>query len=393
MHPERGGRKRPPSVRHEGQHALSPAMSHDDLARFDFVMTSYFHVAQDIYPGNKRAYQTRAEPAFAKRQGHRPATRAEVRAAMYADPYWQMWSSLKRGNQELSYAARSDVLAHEFDRLEARAAKKNGRGTSTLRLDPDLEVPRYVTAVDLHCMPGGYNADDGAGLYAGAMYDTASLYLATGGEFGKWNDAAGWSMVNWIVTQFPDVKPKRILDLGCTVGHSTLQLAQHFPEAEVHAIDACAPLLRFAKARADSLGVAVHFSQQNAETTDLPDNHFDVVTSAMFLHEVPQKSMRRVAKEIHRILKPGGVMLHAEQPQYHGQPPDEQFLRECDTRFNNEPFRCAFRDMDLVKLATDAGFAATSVGREMGPGCVKGKRRIEVRGPGLWLFYTARKTR
>ena len=393
MHPERGGRKRPPSVRHEGQHALSPAMSHDDLARFDFVMTSYFHVAQDIYPGNKRAYQTRAEPAFAKRQGHRPATRAEVRAAMCADPYWQMLSSLKRGNQELSYAARSDVLAHEFDRLEARAAKKNGRGTSTLRLDPDLEVPRYVTAVDLHCMQGGYNADDGAGLYAGAMYDTASLYLATGGEFGKWNDAAGWSMVNWIVTQFPDVKPKRILDLGCTVGHSTLPLAQHFPEAEVHEIDACAQLLRFAKARADSLGVAVHFSQQNAETTDFPDNHFDVVTSAMFLHEVPQKSMRRVAKEIHRILKPGGVMLHAEQPQYHGQPPDEQFLREWDTRFNNEPFRCAFRDMDLVKLATDAGFAATSVGREMGPGCVKCKRRIEVRGPGLWLFYTARKTR
>ncbi len=393
MHPERGGRTRPPSVRHEGQHALSPAMSHDDLARFDFVMTSYFHVAQDIYPGNKRAYQTRAEPAFAKRQGHRPATRAEVRTAMYADPYWQMWSSLKRGNQELSYAARSHVLAHEFDRLEARAAKKNGRGTSTLRLDPDLEVPRYITAVDLHCMPGGYNADDGAGLYAGAMYDTASLYLATGGEFGKWNDAAGWSMVNWIVTQFPDVKPKRILDLGCTVGHSTLPLAQHFPKAEVHAIDACAPLLRFAKARADSLGVAVHFSQQNAETTDFPDNHFDVVTSAMFLHEVPQKSMRRIAKEIHRILKPGSVMLHAEQPQYHGQPPDEQFLREWDTRFNNEPFRCAFRDMDLVKLATDAGFAAASVGREMGPGCVKGKRSIEVRGPGLWLFYTARKTR
>jgi len=86
-------------------------------------------------------------------------------------------------------------------------------------------------------------------------------------------------------------------------------------------------------------------------------------------------------------------MLHAEQPQYHGQPPDEQFLREWDTRFNNEPFRCAFRDMDLVMLATGAGFAAASVGREMGPGCVMGKRGIEVRGPGLWLFYTARKTR
>lgn len=393
MHPERGGRKRPPSVRHEGQHALSPAMSHDDLARFDFVMTSYFHVAQDIYPGNKRAYQARVEPTFVKQHGHKPATRAEVRKAMYADPYWQMWSSLKRGNQELSYAARSHVLAHEFDRLEALAAKKKSAGLSTLRLNPGLKVPRYVTAVDLHCMPGGYNGDDGAGLYAGAMYDTASLYLATGGEFGKWNDAAGWSMVNWIVSQFPDIVPTRILDLGCTVGHSTLPLAQHFRKAEVHAIDACAPLLRFAKDRADSLGVAVHFSQQNAETTDFPDNHFDVVTSAMFLHEVPQKSMRRVAKEIHRILKPGGLMLHAEQPQYHGQSPEEQFLREWDTRFNNEPFRCAFRDMDLVELATGAGFPAAGVDREMGPGCAMGKRGIEVRGPGLWLFYTARKAR
>ncbi|CAN0443127.1 unnamed protein product [Laminaria digitata] len=356
-------------------------------------MTSYFHVAQDISPGNQRAYKERVAPDFAKQNGRAPENRVEVRKAMYADPYWQMWSALKRGNQELSYAARSHVLAHEFDALEERAAKTNGHGKSTVRVNPDLDVPRYITAVDLHCMPGGYNADDGDGLYAGAMYDTASLYLATGGEFGKWNDAAGWSMVNWITTQFPDLKPKRILDLGCTVGHSTLPLAQHFADAEVHAIDACAPLVRFGKVRADSLDVGVHFSQQNAETTDFPDNHFDVVTSAMFLHEVPQKSMKQIAKEIHRILKPGGVMLHAEQPQYHGQPAHEQFLREWDTRFNNEPFRCAFRDMDLGALATQAGFPAESVSQEMGPGCVWGKNGIEVRGPGLWLFYTARKAR
>jgi SAM-dependent methyltransferase len=390
MHPERTGRKRPPSVRHEGQHALSPAMSHDDFARFDFVMTSYFHVAQDIYPGNKRAYETRVAPAFARAHGRTPETRAEVRQAMYADPYWQMWSSLKRGNQEMSYAARSLVLDHEYDALAARAAR-SGKGRATLKLDPALKVPRYITAIDIHCMPGGYDADDGETLYAGAMYDTASLYLATGGEFGKWNDAGGWSMVNWLASKFADVKPKRILDLGCTVGHSTLPLAQHFTKAEVHAIDACAPGLRYGKARADSLGVPVHFAQMNAEKLDYPDDHFDVVTSAMFLHEIPQKAMRRIAGEIHRVLKPGGVMIHAEQPQYHGQPAAEQFLREWDTRFNNEPYRCAFRDMDLVKLATDAGFPASGVACEMGPGCGLGKHGIEIKGPGLWLFYSARK--
>jgi len=41
----------------------------------------------------------------------------------------------------------------------------------------------------------------------------------------------------------PAFAPRRILDLGCGVGNSTLPWAEGFPGAEVHAVDVAAPLL------------------------------------------------------------------------------------------------------------------------------------------------------
>ena len=65
----------------------------------------------------------------------------------------------------------------------------------------------------------------------------------------------------------PDVK-RRILDMGAAIGNSTLVYCDAFPDAEIHAIDIGAPLLRYGYARATALGRSVHFSQQNAERTD-----------------------------------------------------------------------------------------------------------------------------
>src|SRR3546814_19045785 len=68
----------------------------------------------------------------------------------------------------------------------------------------------------------------------------------------------------FLKARFPDFKATRVLDMGCTVGMSTLPYVGAYPEAEVHAIDLSAPSLRFAHARAESLGKAVHFRKANA---------------------------------------------------------------------------------------------------------------------------------
>jgi len=389
-HPETAGRPLPRSFRNMGRHALSQPYGHDDYAWLDFIMMCHFHLQQRVFPGNEKAWEARGKAAFQCKFGRAPKDRREVRAVMERDAYWQMWSALKRNTQEMSYDVRNAANDRAASAIAAKAAKiARGRPKGSLTLNPKLAVPRYITAVDIHLQPGGYNTDDGQGVYAGLSYDSGSG-LMTGGSHGQFNDNAGWSLVSFIRRHYPDLNPKVIVDLGCTVGHNTLPLKTSFPQATVHGLDACAPPLRYAHGRAEALGVPVHFTQQDAEKTNFADASVDVVVSSMFLHEIPRPAMARIARETHRILKPGGVMVHAEQPPYEGQPVWEQFIREWDTYYNAEPFRCPFRDMDPVAWATGAGFRRAQVFAGMSPAANMTDKGLKLEG-GAWFMIAVRK--
>src|SRR5690606_33087084 len=127
----------------------------------------------------------------------------------------------------------------------------------------------------------------------------------------------------------------------------------------VIAIDTAAPILRYAHARAQALGARnIRFIQMNAEDMSrFPDEHFDWVQTTMFLHELSGKSLPRVLQEGYRVLAPGGLMLHLEQPQYTPDMPlYEQFIRDWDAFNNNEPFWSAMHESDLKKIMVDSGF-------------------------------------
>ena len=76
----------------------------------------------------------------------------------------------------------------------------------------------------------------------------------------------------------------------------------------------------------------------------------------MFCHETSAKALPRVLTEIRRLLAPGGMTLHLEQPQYHGMDVFEQFMRDWDAYNNNEPFWSVMHDYDLEELMAAAGF-------------------------------------
>ena len=59
----------------------------------------------------------------------------------------------------------------------------------------------------------------------------------------------------------------------------------------------------------------------------------------MYLHELSGTALPRIIREGFRVLAPGGLMLHLEQPQYGPDMPlYEQFIRDWDAYNNNEPF-------------------------------------------------------
>ncbi|MEP2180349.1 MAG: class I SAM-dependent methyltransferase, partial [Marinomonas sp.] len=177
----------------------------------------------------------------------------------------------------------------------------------------------------------------------------------------------GRSVCNYIKRKMPDFKPRRILDMGCTVGHSTVPFKEMFPDAEVWGIDVGGPVVRYAHARSAALGQEVNFAQMNAEETRFEDGYFDLVVSHIMLHETSGKAMPRIFNECHRLLSPGGLMIHADLPPFDLMDPFTQFILDNETWYNNEPFWGAMRDTDQPALAKAAGFLPDTIRFDTAP--------------------------
>jgi len=345
------------------QHRMLPFPIHDESSRQDFVRDFRYHLSTSVYPGNRLAYEERVSPAFEKTNGRPPDDRHEVRKIMTRDPYYQMWSAMQRNSQELMWNAVIDTVERELPNLIEKSKASSQSNSGSLALNPELATPNYLTSYDIHLHPGSYHLemmeDDVA---AGAIYDS-SLPIYAMGSLGPLNDDLGWTTLDHYVARYPTRGPAEILDMGCTIGHSTLPWAQHFPEADVHAIDVGAACLRYAHARAHTLDVNVHFSQQNAEFTDFESNSFDVITSHFFMHETSRSALPRIFAECHRLLKPGGVMLHLDLEQDHDLDALTSFLMEWEVYNNNESFMGQLRSLDLPAIAVTAGFRKDKVER------------------------------
>jgi 2-polyprenyl-3-methyl-5-hydroxy-6-metoxy-1,4-benzoquinol methylase len=160
--------------------------------------------------------------------------------------------------------------------------------------------------------------------------------------------------------------------MGCTIGHSTAAFCKRWPDANVHAIDVGAAILRYAHARANALGLKINFSQESAEHTNFDSGSFDLITSNILAHETSTAAWPNVIKECHRLLRKGGVMIHAELPQLNEIDPYRQFIYTNETYYNNEPFWTKFRTLDLESLAVTAGFKSENIIRDFSK--VKGFR-------------------
>lgn len=347
-------------------HAVLPAANADELARQEFTKSLKVHIQEKILPGVKMVYDQRCMPRFEAKNGHAPKDRHEARKAVAGDAYFQSYLSLQRLSQEQMWRSVSDSVERQLPDLIETAQSAPSQGGS-LDLDPNFVPPRYATAIDIHCMPGGYANTVGENdVSAGAVYDRG-VFLYSLGYMGPNNDDMGRSVCNYLKRNHPDFAPKSIVDLGCTVGHSTLPYAELFPEAEVHGVDIGEGILRYAHARAEALGSKVHFSQQDAASLKYEDNSFDLVVSHILLHETSGKAMPKVFEECHRILKPGGMMIHADLPPFGDMDAYTQLILDNETYYNNEPFWGAMRDIDQIALAEKAGFSRNSIKFDTAP--------------------------
>ena len=103
-----------------------------------------------------------------------------------------------------------------------------------------------------------------------------------------------------------------ILDLGCSVGISTLAIHRYFSAKQdipikTIGLDLSPYMLAVAQKRDEQQEIN-QWIHGKAENTNFANNSFDLVTLQFVVHELPRKATQEIFQEIFRILRPGGVI-------------------------------------------------------------------------------------
>ncbi|GAB1538364.1 class I SAM-dependent methyltransferase [Scytonema sp. NUACC21] len=158
----------------------------------------------------------------------------------------------------------------------------------------DVTIPTYYSSQNFHGIERGY-LNPGAAV----TYDPITQYVLAPNE----------TLVRQALIDAIQVKPRRILDLGCGTGSTTLMLKQAFPEADVIGLDLSPYMLVRASHKAQSADLEITWRHGNAENTRFPDASFDLVTASLLFYETPTAVSQAILRECFRLLVAGGQVL------------------------------------------------------------------------------------
>jgi ubiquinone/menaquinone biosynthesis C-methylase UbiE len=153
-------------------------------------------------------------------------------------------------------------------------------------------------------------------------------------------------------------RPMRLLDVACGTGRTLHQIAQAHPGLRLYGVDLSPAYVREARKRLADLP-EVALAVENGEALPYADATFDVVTSVYLFHELPRNARRNVVREMHRVLRPGGLLVIEDSAQLSESAEIGRALRSFPAEFH-EPFYNDYLEDDLGDLLGELGFTVES---------------------------------
>jgi ubiquinone/menaquinone biosynthesis C-methylase UbiE len=209
----------------------------------------------------------------------------------------------------------------------------------------------------------------------------ATHQQANSEQIALWNDTAGRAWVDTqrtldavlapferlLVAAVAASQAKRVLDVGCGTGSTTLAIArQAGPDGSAVGVDISEPMIELARRRAEREGARPHFICADAQTYAF-DESFDMIVSrfgVMFFDDPVRAfaNLRRAATRgarLHTIVWRGAAdnpfMTTAERAA-------APFLPQIPTRKADEPGQFAFADRARVNaILHDAGWSEIDI--------------------------------
>lgn len=177
---------------------------------------------------------------------------------------------------------------------------------------------------------------------------------------GIWTDAGAQgdpklrSSYHNVLSQIP-AAPKDILDLGCSVGMSSFALQAVYPQAKITGLDLSPYFLSVAEYQSRQRNAQINWVHAAAEATQLAANSYDLVSSFLMFHELPQSVTRQIFQEAQRLLRPGGYLtimdMNPKSEIYAKMPPYILTLLK-----STEPYLDEYFSLDIEQALVDAGF-------------------------------------
>ena len=265
------------------------------------------------------------------------------------DPVIGTMTRLWLSGQGIAWGSIQDYFHANADTYVAEMEAADNQGPGTLELNPGIE-PEY-TKHEIHIQPGGYVGDE----FAGHIYHYGTNMFFAGGNFQDEGHIAHAKSL----PEPEDGTVKRVLEFGCGAGQLTVAAKERFPDAEVWGIDVGGPMVRYAHMRAVDLGIDVNFAQRLGEDSKFPDNHFDIVYSHLFFHEMTKAASEAAIAEAHRVLRPGGVFFPMDLWSRSPRPGPQAFQKYIywqNHRWNTEVWFMEYAELDMEGTMAKVGF-------------------------------------
>ncbi|NWG46335.1 MAG: class I SAM-dependent methyltransferase [Alphaproteobacteria bacterium] len=152
-----------------------------------------------------------------------------------------------------------------------------------------------------------------------------------------------------------DQRRARLLDLACGTGRFLRFVKENFPRLPTVGLDLSPAYLARAEAALAPFS-RTDFVRANVETLPFEAEEFDVASAVFLFHELPGKARAAAAREIARVLRPGGRFLLVDSLQYGDEPAFDGLLDTFPVNFH-EPYFTAYAREDLRALFGAAGLA------------------------------------
>lgn len=155
-------------------------------------------------------------------------------------------------------------------------------------------------------------------------------------------------------------EPRDIVDLGCSVGMSTFALQDTYPQAKITGVDLSPYFLAVARHSAQQHQKSIHWVHAAAESTGLPNASFDLVSTFLMCHELPQTATQEIFREARRLLRPNGYIaimdMNPRSEIYAKMPPYILTLLK-----STEPYLDEYFTLDIGQALVAAGFTTPTI--------------------------------